>query len=486
MVNIINGEIVMNKIVEKIKSEFSKTPDLIIKELKINMFDKIYVVYLETVSSSDKINDYILKNLIIGKTNNKINKRNILSFLAGPNTINNINSEQIEFYLTNGYAIVIINSEIIAIETRADINRSISNADVETSINGPKDSFTENYQINVGLIKRRIKSNHLKIENKIIGRKTSTTVGVLYFDDIVDNEIITNILDKLDKIDIDGIIDSSSIGFLLDDENNNVYPTFLQTERPDMVATALLEGKVAIVIDTTPYVLIIPAFFIDFINPNIDNYNKSKNINFIKIIRLAAYFISMMAPALYIAIMNYNQETIPTNLLLDFAIQRNGVPFPTIVETILMLLICEILRESDLRFPSNYGSAISILGAIVLGEASVSAGIASPITIIIIAITFISSLTFTNVEINNSLRYFRFVFILLAGFFGLYGITLGLLYFLIYTTNVTSFNKPYFAPIAPFNKTYFKNTVIKGPIKNDTKRSTLFTHKNVIKQKEVQ
>ena len=149
-----------------------------------------------------------------------------------------------------------------------------------------------------------------------------------------------------------------------------------------------------------------------------------------------------------------------------------------------MLLVCEILRESDLRFPSNYGSAISILGAIVLGEASVSAGIASPITIIIIAITFISSLTFTNVEINNSLRFFRFIFIILAGFFGLYGLTLGFLYFLIYTTNITSFKKPYFAPIAPFEKTYFNNSVLKSSIKKDVKRSTLFTHKNIIKQKE--
>ena len=182
--------------------------------------------------------------------------------------------------------------------------------------------------------------------------------------------------------------------------------------------------------------------------------------------------------------MNYNQETIPTNLLVDFAIQRNGVPFPTIIETILMLAVCEILRESDLRFPSNYGSAISILGAIVLGEASVSAGIASPITIIVIAITFISSLTFSNVEINASLRFFRFIFILAAGFFGLYGITLVLLFFLVYTTNITSFSKPYFAPLAPFNKEYFHNTVYKTPLKKDTKRSTLFTHKNMRKQKD--
>ena len=472
----------MNKIVERIKSEFSKTPDLIIKEININFFNTIYILYLETVSGSNKVNDYILKNLIASKS--KINKHNLKSFIAGPNTKKIKNIDEVEYFITSGFTIIILNDVIYGVETRADINRSVSNADVETSINGPKDSFTENYQINLGLIKRRLKSHDLKIENRVIGRKTSTQVGLLYFEDIVDADMVQDVIKKIEDIDIDGIIDSSSLGFLIDGEANHVFPTFLQTERPDMVATALLEGKMAIVIDTTPYVLIIPAFFIDFINPNIDNYSKSKNVNFIKILRLFAYFLSMIAPALYIAIMNYNQETIPTNLLVDFAIQRNGVPFPTIVETLIMLGVCEILRESDLRFPSNYGSAISILGAIVLGEASVSAGIASPITIIVIAITFISSLTFSNIEINNSLRFFRFIFILSAGFFGLYGITLGLIFFLVYTTNITSFNKPYFAPLAPFNKTYFHNTVFKIPLYKDTLRSSLFTHKNIRKQKE--
>ena len=308
----------MNKYVARIKKEFNKTPDLIIKEININIFNTIYVIYLETVSSSNKVNDYILKNLITSK--NKINVHNIMSYLAGPNTKEIKEVDEIEYYLTSGFTIIILNNKIYGVETRADINRAVANADVETSINGPKDSFTENYQINVGLIKRRIKSHNLKIENKVIGRKTSTTVGVLYLDDIVDDDIILNITKKLDNIDIDGIVDSSSVGFLISDGVSSVYPTFMQTERPDYVATALLEGKVAVVIDTSPYVLIIPSFFIDFINPNIDNYSKSKNVNFIKILRLFAYFLSMIAPALYIAVMNYNQETIPTNLLVDFAI----------------------------------------------------------------------------------------------------------------------------------------------------------------------
>ena len=472
----------MNKIINRLQNEFNKSPDLVIKSITINIFKKIYIAYLETVSSSDKVNDYILKNLILEKDN--ITKGNIASFIAAPNTLEIKNADECEFYLTNGFSLVIIDNKIFAVETKADINRAVSDSQVESSINGPKDAFTENIQINIGLIKRRIKSSTLKAENRTIGRKTLTNISVLYFEDIADKKLVDNILEKLDTIDIDGIVDSSSIGFLLEEENKSVYPTYVQTERPDIVATSLLEGKIAIVVDTTPFVLIVPAFFIDFVNPVIDNYNKSKNVNFIKILRISAFLISMMAPAIYIAVMNYNQETIPTSLLLNFAIQRGGVPFPTIIETLIMLFVCEILRESDLRFPSSYGSAISILGAIVLGEASVSAGIASPITIIVIAITFISSLTFTTIEINNALRFFRCVFILLAGLFGLYGITLGLFYFLIYTTSTTSFNKPYFAPISPYNKEYFNNSVLKKSLKKDTRRSTLFTHTNIIKQTE--
>lgn len=350
----------MNKIVKRLETEFSKSPDFVIKEINLSIFKTLYLVYLETVSSSNKVNDYILKNIILKKY--EINKNNVSSYIAAPNTLEIKNVDECEFYLTNGFSLVIIQDKIYAIETRADISRAVTNSEVESSINGPKDAFTENIQINIGLIKRRIKSSTLKTESRTIGRKTLTNISILYFEDIADTNLVNNLLNKIDSIDIDGIVDSSSLGFLLGDEENSVYPTFIETERPDIVATSLMEGKIAIVVDTTPFVLIIPAFFIDFVNPVIDNYNKSKNINFIKILRISAFLISMMAPAIYIAVMNYNQETIPTSLLINFAIQRGGVPFPTIIETLLMLFVCEILRESDLRFPSSYGSAISILG----------------------------------------------------------------------------------------------------------------------------
>ena len=181
----------MNKLTHFLQNEFKNTPDLITKTININHFNIIYIMYIETISSSNRVNDYILKELVNNK--DKINKNNIESFIAGPNCVQVENKDKCQYYLTNGYTLVIIKDKIIAVETKADLTRAIEGSTVESSINGPKDSFTENIQTNIGLIKRRIKSNTLKTENKVIGRKTLTAISLLYFEDITDRKIINNI-----------------------------------------------------------------------------------------------------------------------------------------------------------------------------------------------------------------------------------------------------------------------------------------------------
>ena len=473
-----------NKIVKRIQDEFQKTPDLIIKDIKLSLFDTIYVVFLETVSSGNKVNDYILKNLSSFGSFKNTRKIDINSLIPGPNTKEIKNLDEIEYFITNGFTIVIRDNTVLGIETRADINRGIPTPDTEPAPNGPKDAFTENYQINLGLIKKRLKSNKLKTEEFTIGRKTLTKVGLLYFADIAEDKTIQLVIDKLNKIDIDGILDSSMIGQLITKEDKTHFPTYVITERPDFVSKALLEGKIVIMVDTSPFALILPAFFIDFINPGIDSYHKNKNINFLKILRFVCFFLSMSVPAIYIALVNYNQETIPTTLLVSFSIQRDGVPFPSIVEVLIMLFICEMLRESDLRFPNAYGSAISILGALVLGDAAVSAGIVSPITIIIIALTFMASLIFTEIEVSNALRNLRFIFLFAAVFYGILGLVFASLYFLIRINKIHSFGKPYFYPLTPFDKTYFFKTAMKWPIRKEVKRSSMLTKINETKQGE--
>ena len=473
-----------NRIVARIQDEFKNTPDLIVKKVKLSIFDTVYVVYLETVSSGDKVNDYILKNLSSFSSFKNTKKMDISSIIPGPNTKEIKSYDEIEYFITNGFTIVIRGNTILGIETRADINRGIPTPETEPATNGPKDAFCENYQINMGLIKKRLKSSKLKTDEFTIGRKTLTKVGLLYFEDIASKETIKLVEEKLKKIDIDGILDSSMIGQLISDEAKTHFPTYQITERPDFVSKALLEGKIVIVVDTSPFAIILPAFFIDFINPGIDNYHKSKNINFLKIVRFVCFFLSMTVPAIYIALINYNQETIPTQLLVSFSIQRDGVPFPSIIEVLIMLFVCEMLRESDLRFPNAYGSAISILGALVLGDAAVSAGIVSPITIIIIALTFMASLIFTEIEVSNALRNLRFIFLFAAVFYGILGLVFASIYFLIRINKIHSFGKPYFYPLVPFDKTYFFKTAIKWPLKKERYRSSILTDKNKTKQGE--
>ena len=471
----------MNKVVARIQKEFTKTPDLIIKEIKLGLFKTIYVVFLETVSSSDKVNDYILKNLAAISSKGTALK-NLESIIPGPNMVTINNEDEIEYYIASGFAIVIEGDNILAIEVRADIHRSVGSPESEPAIVGPKDAFTENFQINLGLVKRRLKTSKLKTDNYVVGRKTSTTVGVLYLDDVANKDLVEMVKKRIESIDIDGIVDSSTLGMLIEGKDKTSFPKVLRTERPDTTTNALLEGKIVILVDTSPFALILPAFFADFINPVVDNYVKSGNSKFVKLLRLACYFLSMITPAYYIAIVNYNQETIPTSLLINFATQREGVPFPSIIEALIMLIICEILRESDLRFPNAYGSAISILGALVLGEAAVSAGIVSPIMIIIIALTFITGLVFTDYETVASIRFYRFFFLLAASFYGLFGIVCAFVYFLIKINSSYSFSKPYFFPLSPFDKTYLKKSLFKGKIKKETRRSSMLTN-NITKQK---
>jgi len=464
----------MNKIVERIKKEFSKTPDLKIKEIRVNLLKSVYIIFIETICDTDKINEYISKSLT--KYNNK---NNLNSNIPGPNTIVINSPDQIEFYITNGYAVVISDKKIIAIETKGNLNRGVTESTREPSLVGPEDAFIENHNINIGLIKRRIKNRTLKTEEIFLGRKTQTKISINYLDDVAEKDRVNKIKKKLESIDVDGVIDCGTIINYIEGENMSVFPTVKRTERPDLASSALLEGKIVIIMDTSPFAIILPSFLIDFINPTNDNYIKSINAAFLKILRAVAFFISMTAPAIFIATINYNQETIPSSLLINFSTQRAGVPFPSIVELLILLLICDVLRESDLRFPSSFGSAISILGALIIGEAAVNAGIVSSIMIIITSLTFISSLIFTEIEIGNALRYYRYIFLFFAAFFGLYGVFLCIILFLINVISLKSLDAPYFAPLAPFNKDYFFKTFLKKKDKNNTKRSTLITEKNI-------
>ena len=451
-------------IAKYLRKEFNKSSDL-----KHKRFNKIHVLYLESLCSSNKVNEYILQNVTMG--HRYLFLKDIVS---GPNVIHIKDYKLIKEYLLNGFACIYDNDEILVCEVKGDLYRAVTPPTTETSVNGPKDSFNESILMNLGLIKRRIKTDKLINEDFSLGRKTLTKVSLLYCSDIVKDELVDLVRNRLNGIDIDGLIDSELlIQYLSRDDEHSPLPTIIKTERPDRVARALLEGKVVIIADNSPYALIMPGFLSDFINPQGDYYVKAINVNFLKVIRLLCFFVTIMLPAIYIAIISYSPETIPIQLLLSFQAGRSGVPFPSSFEAIFMIFLCAVLRESDIRFPSNYGSSISILGALILGEAAVAASIASPIMIIIIGITFVTGLIFSSGEIIDGLRFFRLFILVAAILFGLYGLVIGGFIILVHLCSVNTFGKPYLYPATPFDKTYLFKTLLKN--NKDNKRSNILS-----------
>ena len=457
-------------IYEKLKKDFNNTSDLIHK--KVN---KIDIVYLESLCASNKVNEFVLKNITLKK--HYVNLKDIIS---GPNAIYITDYKQISFYLLNGFALIYDNKDMLVCEVKGDLYRSVNIPTTEAAVNGPKDSFNESILMNLGLIKRRIKSDKLINDDYFLGRKTKTKVSLLYLNDIAKPKLINEVKNRLSNMDVDGIIDIETLGQYISDTKRPL-PTIMKTERPDSVAQALLEGKVVLIADNSPYALIMPAFFADFINPQGDNYVKTLNVNFLKALRFLCLILTLFLPALYVSVMNYNPETLPLKLLLSFQSARSGVPFPSSFEAIFMILLCSILRESDIRFPSNYGSSISILGALILGEAAVAANVASPIMIIIIGITYITGLIFSSGDVISGLRFYRFLLLGLSIILGFYGIVIGTLLMLIQLADTKTFNEPYLYPIAPFDKTYLFKTLLKG--KKDNKRSKVLSN-NINKVKE--
>lgn len=460
--------ICMEKIVNEIRKRLP-SKDYIYKKIKIDK-KELYLIFNEVLCSGNEINESILKRLTL------LNHKNFdLENKLPANNIKIIKKDEIISYVNKGFVVCLTGDMIFAIEEKQKLERGITTIESELSLNGPKDSFSESFNTNLGLIRRRIKSEDLWWDEVTLGKSTETKVGILYMNNIVDKDLVEKVKARLNLIDIDGIIDSSYLKDNLEN-NNSFFPTISSTERPDKVAMSLLEGKVAIIVDMSSYVLILPNFFIDFFHTVDDYYQKSINVTFIRCIRILAFFIAIFIPAYYIAVTTYNQNSIFLSLLLLLKAQRTAVPFPAIVEALFMIISFEILRESDLRMSSTTGSAISILGGLILGDAAVSAGIMSPIMIIVIAISSIAGFVFTSIELVNAIRLYRIIFLLLATVLGVYGIYLGAIYLLYKLITLTSFDKPYLAPFSPFIKNEMNDAIYKKDNKGEKSRNPLLTN----------
>lgn len=468
--------------IERFKKDTGNASDIVYKEIVIND-SKITLIYSETLTDSEKISNLILKN-ISTIIDNKIIIVDLYSFFY--NSIPNHNVVSIKTYkdfvskIFNGFVIFDCDNKLFAMEVKASLDRGIEDASSEIALKGPKDSFTENYNKNLGLIRKRIKSTNLWIDNLTIGVETNTKIGICYMKSIVEMKNVKKIKDKLNNINIDGILDSGYIKDYITDEVN-LFPTVMETERPDLVSMALLEGKIIIIVDNSPYVLIIPGLFIDFFHTPDDYYQKGVNISFIRIIRFLSFLLSIFIPGIYVAVTTLNSSILSNDLLHGFVEQRSQVFVSPFLEALMILIAFEILRESDTRMTSTVGTAVSILGGLVLGDAAVNAGLVSPIMIIVVAISAISGLVFTSIELTSAIRWWRFIFLLLGAFLGIYGLFIGTMFLIINLTSITTLDVPYLYPYSPLSLDDQLDGLIR--INKKKKKRNKYLTKNIVRSR---
>ncbi|ANS52216.1 spore gernimation protein KB [Bacillus thuringiensis] len=342
------------------------------------------------------------------------------------------------------------------VSTGGTIERSISEPPSQNVLRGPRDGFTESLQTNIVLIFQRIKNPKLCIQQKTIGTITNTNIGILYIRDIVNEAILNTLMHRIDSIKLESILESAYIESYLLDDGYSPFPTIYHTERPDIVAAALLKGRIAVIVDKTPFVLIVPSLFQHFLQSNEDEYQSVYFSSFLRLLRYSSFWTSMLLPSLFIAITCFHQEVIPTPLLMNLAAQRSAVPFPPIIEMLLMEITFEVFREAALRLPRTVANSISIVGALVIGEATVQAGVVSSATIIIVAFTAITNFIFPLYTLSFSTRLIRFGFLLCASIFGLYGVVLAIIVLLLHLCGVRSFGLEYFGPSSTQKRELFR------------------------------
>lgn len=454
--------------------------DVILRQFTINARGKQYnsfIVYIDGMVDSEIMDNFILKPLMLRNQNNlydgsqtkiiseavtnnitvrKVKKFDLPNYLMGCLLPQNAVKEVTDFSdVTNGInagnCVLFVDTLNVAfdIEVKGFKQRSIDTPNNEIVIKGPHEAFVENIRTNTSLIRRIANNEDLIIENIEVGKITKTKCALCYMQNITNTDLIAEVKYRLNNLEIDSLLSAGELEQLISDSNVLGIPEILSTERPDKATKYLLRGRVIVIVNGTPYALIMPAILVDFLTSPEDTNLKVNFANFLRRLRFLAALITLLLPGIYMAITNFHQEILPTSLLYSILASRENVPFPVIVEILLMEISFELIREAGLRVPSPIGPTIGIVGALVLGQAAVSAGIVSPILIIIVAITGIASFAIPDFSFGFHLRYFRFAFILFGFMAGFLGISLGLFIYISLLCSIKSFGVSFMSPFAP-------------------------------------
>lgn len=361
-------------------------------------------------------------------------------------------------------------------------HRNVEKPTTEMNIRGPKEAFNENNRMNTALIRKTLKDENLIVEDVLVGVRSKTPCSIVYIKNIANNSLVEEVRKRLESIKIAYLTDSGELEQMLEDSTYLPAPQMLLTERPDRVTSYLGEGRIAIIVHGSPFAIVAPMTIFDLIHSPEDKYIRYPYATLLRFIRIAGILITMLLPSLYLAITNYHQEMLPTDLLLAIASSREKVPFPTLVSILIMDIAFELIREAGIRIPGPIGPTLGIVGALILGQAAVAANLVSPILIIIVAVTGIGSFSISDFSLGYSFRALRFVYLGLAGIAGLLGISLGIFINLLLFVHAKSFGVPFMAPFAPKMSGTRTNTIFKTPFWKEEDRPNFVDPKDVKQQ----
>lgn len=467
----------LNKNLEKIRIDFSaqvnndfSTRTLIAKYNK----KTVALCYYASLVNSDKIERTIIQPLL-EQEGDSIN--NIVTAEATkPITL----SADINKDMANGKVIIFMDgeAEAISIDVSQFEHRPVSQSENERVIRGPKEAFTESSGVNISLIRKRIRNEQLVNEVQQVGDRTKQDVQLVYIKDLVNEQLLTDIRTRIEQIKVDSVQNLELLEQFIEDRPLSIFPSILYTERPDNASTYINRGHVVLLMDSSAACLIVPITFWSFFHNLEDRYSRLVFSNFARLIRIFALFFTLFISATYVALANYHSELIPPDLLLAIAESRNNVPFPLLIELLVMEVAFELIREAGVRTPNPLGSTISIVGALILGQAAVEAAIVSPIIVIITALSGLTSFAIGDPSLNFTVRISRFIFIFSSVIFGVYSLMIAITLWFMYAASLKSFGVPYFAPLSP---SYHSNSdnYFRKPLKKEKWRPNYLLPKDL-------
>lgn len=474
--------------IKLIKAAFENCSDIAIREFKIGVDQKVaaFAVILVGLIDETAIRENLIKPLMLAPPN--INKRNAFKYAKESaisiSRVKEVSTleDSVSSVIRGNCALFIDGWDKALVTTiKAYAARSVDEPDTEAVVRGPREGFVESIRTNTALIRRIIKTSNLKLESIVIGEQTQTEVCVVYIKGIANDKIVKEVKSRLQKIDVGSILESGYIESFIEDAPYSPFPTVGNSEKPDVVSAKILDGRVAILVDGTPFVLTVPCLFVEAFQSSEDYYSRPFYASLVRLLRWIAFFTSIYLPSLYVAVTAFNREVLPTPLMISIAAATNGLPFPALLEALIMQIVYEILREAGVRLPRPIGQAVSIVGALVIGEASVSAGLIGAPMVIVVALTAISSFVVPALADVNFI--FRLILLLLSGLSGFYGIMLGTAIILTHVVSLRSFGVPYTSPIAPLTLSDIKDAFIRPPLWTMLKRPGILRTSNTIKQK---